>query len=233
MFFQRKITINQVNLSLDSHINSVPFQNIRFQLLPSKTQNPKIKTVDINELVKIKELPWAEGGIAFIEEKNYLLPEKIIDFDFIKINIIKNSSLSGINIKDSVIKIGVSLINVPMPTNTILNTTKMIEFNIQESAPQKIVTKPIRKTLKRSVSKEYILQLAQEIVSSKKLQKIKLSFLGFYVKVPIAEEINYYWKGEKLICFLKNSKADITDYLDCAAFFDSENNKKYLKFIRR
>jgi len=233
MFFQRKITINQVNLSLDSHINSVLFQNIRFQLLPSKTQNPKIKTIDINELVKIKELPWAEGEIAFIEEKNYLLPEKIIDFDFIKINIIKNSSLSGINIKDSEIKIGVSLINVPMPTNTILNTTKMIEFNIQESAPQKIVIKPIRKALKRSVSKEYILQLAQEIVSSKKLQKVKLSFLGFYVKVPIAEEINYYWKGEKLICFLKNNETDITDYLDCAAFFDSENNKKYLKFIRR
>ncbi len=233
MFFQRKITINQVNLSLDSRINSVPFQSIKYQLLSSRTQNIQIKTIDNNELIKIKELPWAEGRITFIEETDQLLPKKISNFDFIKINIIKNSSLSGINIKDSEIKIGVSLINVPMPTNTILNTTKMIEFNIQESAPQKIVIKPIRKTLKRSVSKEYILQLAQEIVSSKKLQKVKLSFLGFYVKVPIAEEINYYWKGEKLICLLKNSKADITDYLDCATFFDSENNKKYLKFIRR
>lgn len=233
MFFQRKITINQVNLSLDSRINSVPFQSIKYQLLSSRTQNIQIKTIDNNELIKIKELPWAEGRITFIEETDQLLPKKISNFDFIKINIIKNSSLSGINIKDSEIKIGVSLINVPMPTNTILNTTKMIEFNIQESAPQKIVIKPIRKALKRSVSKEYILQLAQEIVSSKKLQKVKLSFLGFYVKVPIAEEINYYWKGEKLICFLKNSKADITDYLDCAVFFDSENNKKYLKFIRR
>ncbi|MDY6994876.1 MAG: hypothetical protein SVR94_20000, partial [Pseudomonadota bacterium] len=203
MFFQRKITINQVNLSLDSRINSVPFQSIKYQLLSSRTQNIQIKTIDNNELIKIKELPWAEGRITFIEETDQLLPKKISNFDFIKINIIKNSSLSGINIKDSEIKIGVSLINVPMPTNTILNTTKMIEFNIQESAPQKIVIKPIRKTLKRSVSKEYILQLAQEIVSSKKLQKVKLSFLGFYVKVPIAEEINYYWKGEKLICFLK------------------------------
>ncbi|POZ92151.1 hypothetical protein [Petrotoga halophila] len=233
MFFQRKITINQANLSLDIHINFVSFQSIKYQLLSSKTQNLKIKTIDINELVKIKELPWAEGGITFIEETDQLLPKKIINFDFIKISIIKNSSLSGINIKDSEIKIGVSLINVPMSTNTTLNTTKMIEFNIKESTPQKIVIKPIRRVLKRPVSKEYILQLAQEIASSKKLQKIKLSFLGFYVKVPIAEEINYYWKGEKLICFLKNNKADITDYFDCAVFFDSENNKKYLKFIRR
>jgi len=233
MFFKRKITINQANLSLDIRVNSVPFQNINFQLLPTKTQHLKIKTVNINELVKIKELPSAEGGITFIEETDQLLPKKIINLDFIKINIIKSSSLSGINIRDSEIKIGVSLINVPMSTNTILNTTKMIEFNIKESVTQKIVVKPIRKVLKRPVSKEYILQLAQEIASSKKLQKIKLSFLGFYVKVPIAEEINYYWKGEKLICFLKNNKADITDYFDCVVFFDSENNKKYLKFIRR
>ncbi|POZ90460.1 hypothetical protein [Petrotoga sp. SL27] len=233
MYFKRKITINQASLSLDTRINSIPFQNIKYHLLPSKTQNSKIKTVDINNLVKIKELPWTGEEITFVEEIDHLLPKKIINFDFIKISIIKNSSLSGINIKDSEMKIGVSLINVPMPTNTTLNTTKMIEFNIKESVPQKIVVKPIRKVLKRPVSKEYILQLAQEIVSSKKLQKIKLSFLGFYVKVPIAEEINYYWKGEKLICFLKNNKTDITDYLDCAVFFDSENNKKYLKFIRR
>lgn len=233
MYFKRKITINQASLSLDTRINSIPLQNIKYHLLPSKTQNSKIKTVDINNLVKIKELPWTGEEITFVEEIDHLLPKKIINFDFIKISIIKNSSLSGINIKDSEMKIGVSLINVPMPTNTTLNTTKMIEFNIKESVPQKIVVKPIRKVLKRPVSKEYILQLAQEIVSSKKLQKIKLSFLGFYVKVPIAEEINYYWKGEKLICFLKYNKTDITDYLDCAVFFDSENNKKYLKFIRR
>ncbi len=233
MFFQRKITINQANLSLDIHINFVSFQSIKYQLLSSKTQNLKIKTIDINELVKIKELPWAEGGITFIEETDQLLPKKIINFDFIKISIIKNSSLSGINIKDSEIKIGVSLESIPIPTNTTLNTTKMIEFNIKESTPQKIVIKPIRRVLKRPVSKEYILQLAQEIVSSKKLQKIKLSFLGFCIKVPVAEKINYYWQGEKLICFLKNNETDITDYLDCAVFFDSENNKKYLKFIRR
>lgn len=233
MFLKRKITINQVNLSLYTPINSVPFQNVSFQLLSSKTQNLKIKTIGINELVKITELPWGEGGINFIEEIDHFLPKKINNFDFIKISIIKNSSLSGINIKESEIKMGVSLINVPMPTGAIPNTTKMIEFKIKESVPQKIVVKPIRKALKRPVSKEYILQLAQEIVSSKKMQKIKLSFLGFCIKVPIAEEINYYWKGEKLICFLKNNEADITDYLDCAVFLDSETNKKYLKFIRR
>lgn len=233
MFLKRKITINQVNLSLYTPINSVPFQNVSFQLLSSKTQNLKIKTIGINELVKIKELPWAGEEITFVEEIDHLLPKKIINFDFSKISIIKNSSLFGINIKDSEMKIGVSLTNVPMLIDTTLNTTKMIEFKIRESTPQKIVIKPIRKVLKRPVSKEYILQLAQEIVSSKKMQKIKLSFLGFCIKVPIAEEINYYWKGEKLICFLKNNKADITDYLDCAVFLDSETNKKYLKFIRR
>jgi len=171
MFFQRKITINQVNLSWDTRINNVPFQNIKYHLLPSETKISKIKTIDINELVKVKELPSAEEGIAFIEEINNLLPEKIIDFDFIKISIIKNSSLSGINIKESEIKMGVSLINVPMPTGAIPNTTKMIEFNIKESVPQKIVVKPIRKALKRPVSKEYILQLAQEVVSSKKCKR--------------------------------------------------------------
>ncbi|HBT50987.1 MAG TPA: hypothetical protein DEA49_02580 [Petrotoga sp.] len=233
MYFKRKITINQANLSLDTRINSVPFQSIKYHLLPSKTQNSKIKTVDINNLVKIKELPWAGEEITFVEEIDHLLPKKIINFDFSKISIIKNSSLFGINIKDSEMKIGVSLTNVPMLIDTTLNTTKMIEFKIRESTPQKIVIKPIRKVLKRPVSKEYILQLGQEIVSSKKLQKIKLSFLGFYVKVPIAEGMNYYWKGEKLICFLKNNETDITDYLDCAVFFDSESNKKYLKFIRR
>jgi len=233
MFFTRKITINHVDPSLNTGIKSISFQNIKYNLLPSRSESPKIKTVDINELVKIKEPSEMEGGITFIEEIGNLLPKKINNFDFIKIGIIKNSSLSGINIKDSDIEIGVSLKNALMPTNVLLNMTKMIEISIKESVPQKIVVKPIRSVLKRQVSKDYILQLAKEIVSSKELQKMKLSFLGFCVKVPIAEETKYYWKGEKLICLLKNNKTDITDYLDCAVFLDSENNKKYLKFIRR
>ncbi|RAO98916.1 hypothetical protein PW5551_07510 [Petrotoga sp. 9PW.55.5.1] len=233
MFVSRKIIIKQANLSMDTSIINFSSNQPEYHLKSTENSNLIINSFDPDDSIEIKSFSDLANSVTIVDKENNINEIKINTSKFFKIDIIKNFSLSDINIIEEKFQAFLLLKNVETNYDLFLNTTKMIDIKIKEGKTKKYIYKPLRKSLKRNVSKEYILQLAQDIIKSKKHEKIKLSFLGFYVKVPIGKNIKYYWKDKNLICLISGDEKDIDYFQDAAFFVDTENNSKYLKFIRR